>query len=527
MLDNVANLLLTVSLLSAVFEFPTKIALRYMIPGTAIGVLVGDLLFTVLAFRLARQTGRGTITAMPLGLDTPSTIGMIFFVLGPAFLAAKSRGLDPEAAAVHTWHIGICCIFVSGLLKLACSVGSNWIRRSLPRAGLLGSLAAVALVLISFLPLLEVLHSPIVGFVSLAVVLTTLVARVDLPGKIPGAVGSLLIGGLLYYGLQWAESSHLLPDVLKLPHEPPPIDPAAGLFPTEWLGAWRFEWVRALHESFNYLPIVIPFALATVVGGIDCTESAAAVGDEYDTGQVIAIEALATLAASLCGGVIQTTPYIGHPAYKAMGGRAAYVLATALFVGSAGVLGYFGYLYVVIPKVTVYPILIFIGLEIAAQSFHATPVRHFPAVVLACVPALAQLALIFVEKFPPNIASTLGASTQAEIQTVRMLSSGFILTSLIWASALAALIDRRLRRAAVFFLLAAVLTPFGVMHSPLPGSAMFLPWLLPSEVQGPVLQYSMGYLLVAVLLFAWGQFLAAQGIRPIETDNPPFGEAEG
>src|SRR3954467_6594896 len=104
MLDNVANLLLTVSLLSTVFEFPTNIALRSMVPGTAIGVLVGDLLFTLLAFRLARQTGRNTITAMPLGLDTPSTLGMIFFVLGPAFLAAKSRGLEPQAAAAHAWH---------------------------------------------------------------------------------------------------------------------------------------------------------------------------------------------------------------------------------------------------------------------------------------------------------------------------------------------------------------------------------------------------------------------------------------
>ena len=41
MLDNVANLLLTVSLLSAVFEFPTEFALRHMIPGTALGVLTG------------------------------------------------------------------------------------------------------------------------------------------------------------------------------------------------------------------------------------------------------------------------------------------------------------------------------------------------------------------------------------------------------------------------------------------------------------------------------------------------------
>jgi AGZA family xanthine/uracil permease-like MFS transporter len=519
MLDNVANLLLTVSLLSVVFEFPTKIALRSMVPGTAIGVLVGDLLFTLLAFRLARQTGRSTITAMPLGLDTPSTLGMIFFVLGPAFLAAKARGLDPEAAAIHTWHIGMCCILVSGLFKLVCSVGSNWIRRALPRAGLLGSLAAVALVLISFLPLLEILHSPIVGFVSLAIVLATLVARIDLPWKIPGAVGSLLVGGVLYYALQAAESSHILPEVLALPHEPIAIDPAAGLLPTEWLAAFRLEWTGAFRDSLNYLPIVIPFALATVVGGIDCTESAAAVGDEYDTGQVIAVEALATILAGLCGGVIQTTPYIGHPAYKAMGGRAAYVLATALFVGSAGVLGYFGYLYVVIPKVTVYPILIFIGLEIAAQSFHATPVRHYPAVVFACVPALAQLALIFAEKLLPAISGPLNPSVQAEIETIRMLSSGFILTSLVWASALAALIDHRLMRAGIFFLIAAALAAFGIMHSPLPGSAMFLPWQLTAEFQRPVYQYTLGYLLVAVLLFVWARFVKPTLIHAVEGDD--------
>jgi AGZA family xanthine/uracil permease-like MFS transporter len=519
MLDNVANLLLTVSLLSAVFEFPTNIALRYMVPGTAIGVLVGDLLFFLLAFRLARTTGRPTITAMPLGLDTPSTLGMIFFVLGPTFIAAKARGMDTEAAAIHTWHIGICSVFISGIFKLLCAAGSNAIRRALPRAGLLGSLAAVALVLISFLPLLEILHSPIVGFVSLAVVLTTLVARIELPWKIPGAVGSVLIGGVLYYAMREGHSRGYLPDVLSLPLEPPAINPAEGLLPTEWLTAFRFEWVGAFRESLHYLPIAIPFALATVVGGIDCTESAAAVGDEYDTGQVIAIEALATLLASLCGGVIQTTPYIGHPAYKAMGGRAAYVLATALFVGSAGVLGYFGYLYVIIPKVTVYPILIFIGLEIAAQSFHATPVRHYPAVVLACVPALAQLALIFIDKLLPLASRELPPPMAAELQTVRMLSSGFIVTSLLWASALAAIIDRRLWRASSFFGLAAGCALFGIIHSPAPGSPLFLPWQLDMEFQRLVYSYALGYTLVAGLLIVWGCLLKARGIPPIFGDD--------
>ena len=94
MLDNIADLLLTVSLLAGVFGFPATFALQYMVPGTAIGVLFGDLMFFFLALALARRTGRDDVTAMPLGLDTPSTIAMVLFVLGPAFLHGKDLGLS-------------------------------------------------------------------------------------------------------------------------------------------------------------------------------------------------------------------------------------------------------------------------------------------------------------------------------------------------------------------------------------------------------------------------------------------------
>ncbi len=55
---------------------------------------------------------------------------------------------------------------------------------------------------------------------------------------------------------------------------------------------------------------MLPFALATVVGGIDCTESAAAAGDEYDTRSILWTEGIASILAGLAGGVIQSTPYI-------------------------------------------------------------------------------------------------------------------------------------------------------------------------------------------------------------------------
>jgi AGZA family xanthine/uracil permease-like MFS transporter len=456
---------------------------------------------------------------MPLGLDTPSTIGMVFFVLGPAFVAAKEAGLDPQAAAVHTWHIGICAIFVSGLFKLLCALGSHAVRRMVPRAGLLGSLAAIALVLISFLPLLEILHVPVVGLVALAVILTTLVARVPLPGKIPGALGALIVGMILYYTMKWTGT---------LGYTPPPatFNAADALLPTHWLTVFRFEWLAALPASLHYLPIVIPFALATVVGGIDCTESAAASGDEYDTNQIVGAEAVATLVAALCGGVIQTTPYIGHPAYKAMGGRAAYTLATALFVGSAGLLGYFGFIYQIVPKPAVLPILIFIGIEITAQSFRATPTRHYPAVALACVPAMAALVMIYANQllaFAGLSFDELPGSLAVEMQTLRTLESGFIVTSLIWASWLAALIDRRLALAAGYAAAASVCSLFGVIHSPAAGSPLVVPWDLPADVPAAAagqtpFYFAAGYAAVAAMLLVWSRWLPEESEELREQD---------
>ena len=521
MLDNVAGLILMVSLLAGVFEFSSSFTLNYMVPGTAIGVLVGDLIFFFVALRLARKLGRGNVTARPLGLDTPSTFGMVLFVLGPAFVKMKAdlggEGSLTDAQLVlaqkYAWHIGICCIFISGIFKAICAFGSNWIRKALPRAGLLGSLAAIALVLISFLPLIEILNSPVVGLTALAVVLTTLVARVKLPFKIPGALGALLIAGLLFYLMQASDAwlnTHLLSHVHAMD-----FDPKSALLPTGWLEVFRFEWIQQMPSALNYLPIVVPFALATVVGGIDCTESAAAAGDEFDTGQVIGVEAFATLVASLCGGVIQTTPYIGHPAYKAMGGRSAYTLATAMFIGGAGILGYFGYLYLIIPKPTVFPILVFIGIEITAQSFHATPKRHYPAVAIACIPALATLAAMYAGKilsdpsmFAAGISEAkLSDHLQGELVTVRMLANGFIITSLLWASGLAMLIDRRWKASTLIFGLCGILTLFGVMHSPLPDGSMFWPWQIGDTVlQRLTWEYAAGYLVVAVLIYFLGHW---------------------
>jgi len=498
-LDNLTGLVLTVSLLSLVFGYPAEFAIGHLVPGTAVGVVIGDVLFTWMALRLARRTGRTDVTAMPLGLDTPSIFGMVFLVVGPEFKDALASGLDEQASARHAWNVGMCAIVASGLFKLACAPVADHIRRCLPRAALLGSLAAIALAIITFMPMLDILKSPVVGLVSLGIILATLTAQIPFSLRIPGALAALLVGWAIHAAGGWTGF---------LPHGEAhgTIDAVAALWPTEWLHALRFEWLPAGPDTIRYLPIVIPFALCTVIGGIDCTESAAAAGDEYHTGRVIAVEGIATIIAGACGGVIQTTPYIGHPAYKAMGGRAAYTLATAVFIGLAGLTGSFAWLYQVIPGPAIFPILVFIGLEITAQSFHATPTRHYPAVAIACVPALFALVRILTDRLLGAGAAP-DAVLAADLFSVRILSAGFIVTSLMWAGLVAALIDRQLRAAAAWSLAAAALTLCGVIHSPFSDGRLFLPWsidALPAEAvgRGP-LEMAAGYAALGILFAAW------------------------
>jgi AGZA family xanthine/uracil permease-like MFS transporter len=264
---------------------------------------------------------------------------------------------------------------------------------------------------------------------------------------------------------------------LAWPVVPPPVAHA--------LVAWRAPellpkfacsllwWQHVGFEALAYLPIMLPFALATIVGGIDCAESAAAAGDEYDTRSILLTEGLASVAAGACGGVIQNCPYIGHPAYKAMGGRAAYTLATAIFIGAAGLFGWFTHIFEWLPEAAAFPILVFVGLEIATQSFHATPERHFPALVLAIFPALAYSALI-----PLDMALAGGppaAHAAVVVQSLRCLAGGFIVTSLLWASALAELLDGKLVRSASYLALAGLCSLFGIIHSPLQPAVIALP----------------------------------------------------
>jgi AGZA family xanthine/uracil permease-like MFS transporter len=503
MLDNVMNLVILAGILIFVFGFPEDLVYTRMFPGTALGVMFGDLVYTWMAFRLAKREGRSDVTAMPLGLDAPSTIGMAFTVLGPAFLAAKTR-MPEHDAAIAAWKVGMACMILIGIFKVGMSFVGGTIQRVMPGAGLLGSLAGIGIALMGVLQLGDILLEPVVGMISLCIIFYALIARLRLPFNAPGVLASVLVGAAVYYVMRAL-------GVLQHPLPPPTLSFPIG-FPIPSLG-----FVEGMGVALTqYLPMAIPFAILTVVGGINVTESARLAGDDYPTRDILLTEAVATLLAGVCGGVSQSTPYIGHPAYKAMGGRAAYTLACALFVGLGGMLGYIPLMAKILPLACLAPILIFVAYDIVAQSFHATPKAHAAAVCFAIFPSVAQLLRITLDKANPVLlSSALDPDMVAETAKIPlsfvdnfgvfvMLANGFILTAMLWGAFLAFLIDHRFGATAATLALCSALSLFGVIHSVLPTGGIYLPWSAALGGSAAPYHWAASYALVALMIVALG-----------------------
>jgi AGZA family xanthine/uracil permease-like MFS transporter len=405
-----------------------------------------------------------------------------------------------------TWYVGMSTMVLIGIVKVIFSFMGNWVQKIVPQAGLLGSLAGLGLALIGLIPLMDIFSMPLVGMIALGLILYNLVAGIKLPRNFPGVLAAVAIGTAVYYifaPLGFVGGTYA-----------PPTGQLHFGFPVPTLG-----FMHGFMEALKYLPIAIPFAILTVVGGINVTESARCAGDDFDTRQILLTEALATLVAGLCGGVAQSTPYIGQPAYKQMGSRAGYTLLTGIFIGLGGVFGYIGYIVELIPRAVLAPILVFVALDIMCQAFHACPVAHAPAVAFAYFPTVARLLQIKLsnpDMVPTDIFNRqLAAPGKGlpELLVTVAVGNGFILTAMLWGAFMAKLIDRKLKTSAVYLFILAALSFVGIVHSASPDGNMYLPWHLTGLARQIPYQFSLAYVVLALMLF--GLSLTKESRQPV------------
>ncbi len=467
-LDNLIQLLVIVGLCRVVLGFDDALLLGRVLPGVALSVLVGNLFYAWQAHRLARETGRDDVTALPYGINTVSLFAFIFLVMLPAKLAALGSGASEEQAVRAAWTAGVLACLGSGLIELGGSFVAGYLRRVTPRAAMLSTLAGIAVGFIAIGFLFRTFATPLVGFLPLGVVIMIYFGRVRFPARIPGGLVAVALGVVLAWatGLcSWdAEQVRTVAGGVGL-HLPVPA-----------IGA-VVEAVRSGYAG-AYVAVIVPMGLINLIGALQNIESAEAGGDSFPAAPSLAVNGVGSIVAALFGSCFPTTIYIGHPGWKGLGARVGYSILDGVFVTLLCLTGTIGLIAFLVPIEAGMAIVLWIGLVMVAQAFQATPRSHAPAVAVGILPGVAAWGALMLKgglraagagvagetDFGPALLETLRAA-DIHAHGVFALEQGFVVTAMIWSAATVCVIERRFTAAALWCLAAAACSAVGLIHA--------------------------------------------------------------
>jgi AGZA family xanthine/uracil permease-like MFS transporter len=491
------NMLVLTGLLRYVLKMPDDLVFGRILPAAGLMMALSTMYYAWLAYRLALKTGRTDVCALPSGISVPHMFVVVFVIMLPISLKTG----DP----VKGWEAGLVWVFVQSFVLMAGGFLAPIVRRITPRAALLGTLAGVSIAFISMRPAEEMYMAPVIGIVCFAIILASWFGGVRYWRGIPAGLVAIAVGtaiawtgtavGVPMGGMSWGNVTQALSNFgFSVPL------PAIG----------------HVFAGFDFLGVIlitaIPFGIYDLVEAMDNVESAAAAGDSYPTTRVLTADGVVSLIGCLMGNPFINAVYIGHPGWKAMGGRLGYSAATGLMVI---VLAWFGIIALIsslIPVVAISPILLYIGMLIGAQAFQESPKNHAPAVVLALTPHLAAWGKLMIDNAlgaAGTSVAAVGVDKLAQVgvlyQGLAVMGGGAILGGLVLGAMAAFVIDGAFRKAAGFALAGAALTFFGFMHGEAIGFG-----------QTPLVALS--YLIVATILMGCAK--AAMVTRPAVIHEP-------
>jgi AGZA family xanthine/uracil permease-like MFS transporter len=490
------NMLVLTGLLRFVLKMPDALVFGRILPATGLMLCLSTMYYAWLAYKLAKETGRTDVCALPSGISVPHMFVVVFVVMMPILLQTK----DP----VMAWEAGLTWVFVQSFVLMAGGFIAPVIRRITPRAALLGSLAGISITFIAMRPGAQMVMTPVIGLVCFAVILADWFGGVRYFKGVPGGLVAIVVGAIIAWGSTMLGFNY---GGLTVAGVKAALESFAFSYPMPAVGE--------VFGGFQFIGIIlvtaIPFGIYDLVEAMDNVESASAAGDSFPTTRVLTADGIVSLIGCLMGNPFINAVYIGHPGWKAMGGRIGYSAATGVLVIVLAWFGVIALMMAVIPVVAILPILLYIGMLIGSQAFQETPMRHAPAIVLALVPQIAAWGKGQIDGAlgaAGTNAAALGLDKLGDqgvlYEGLSILGGGATLAGIVLAAITVFIIERDFLKAAAFAAAGAVFTFFGLIHAEALGLGQ-----TPSMV--------VSYLGVAVILLACAKFA---GVVPLP------GEAE-
>ncbi len=494
-----------------------------ILPGAAISIILGNLFYAWQARRLAVKTGREDVTALPYGINTPSLLIYIYFVMGPVYRNSVET-MSPADASKFAWEMGLIACLGSGLIEFFGAFIAESIRKRTPRAALLSTLAGIAIGFIAMQFALQIFHKPLLGMLPLAIVLITYFSQAPFPFHLPGGFVAVLLGTATAWALTllvqaWPDAPGWVAGSAMNAGAVTDSFAQRGLYLPQFAGDTIWRLIHQPEKWLSHLSVIIPMGLFNLIGSLQNMESAEAAGDRYHTGTSLAVNGIGSITAALFGSCFPTTIYIGHPGWKGLGARAGYSTLNGIVIAALCLTGTVGVMNALIPREAGASIVLWIGIVITAQAFAACSKEHAPAVAVGLFPAIVAWGLNLVQAtfFIANgttMQAVLMNSSNVELQgyllePMIIIDRGYIFTCMILSAISAFLIDRKFFTAGVWALIGALFAGLGLTHAfQLVGNVFDFLYVFSDPRDGwlsyrawPVM---IGYLLSAAMFFSFG-----------------------
>src|SRR5512134_1052200 len=186
------NMLVLTGLLRFVLKMPDDIVFGRILPALGLMMCLSTVYYAWLAYRLARQTGRSDVCALPSGVSVPHMFIVTFVIMLPITLKTG----DP----LKGWSAGLVWVFFQSFILMIGGFVAPYIRRITPRAALLGTLAGVSVAFISMRPAMEIYMTPAIGLTCFAIILASWFGGVRYPRGIPAGLVAIAAGMTIAWG---------------------------------------------------------------------------------------------------------------------------------------------------------------------------------------------------------------------------------------------------------------------------------------------------------------------------------------
>ncbi len=478
--NNIVNYLIVIATLTGALGWPSDIVFGFVVPGMSIGLMLGCLYYAWMGYKLSKKEGRADVTALPSGVSTPAMFVILYGVVMPLSYALE----DPKLA----WSAAMAACFIGGFVEFLGGFIGPWMKKRIPRAALLGTVAGIGFIWMATQGVFDILGDPMVGLPVLFVAMVGVFGGYLFPKKIPPLVVAI-VGGIIYAFCLGRTSIDFSSVGFYFPN------PATSI---QYM-------INGFAIVAPYLTIIIPVEIYNFIETMDNVEAANAAGDDYNVREAQFADGVCTMISALFGGIIPNTVWLGHAGLKKSNAGIGYSVISGIIFGLSGIFGLFTFFSNLVPPAVCAITFLWCAVVMVAQAFDACEKKHYAAIGVAMVPSVADylytqvtgaagLAGHYTEVLPSGINDFTSEVSQMLIDAgvmwngVAATKAGAILIGILLGTMTVFIIDKRLDKVAITALVGYVLAALGFIHS----AALGLYFLSP---------YAMGYLSIAILSF--------------------------